>query len=316
MRIAIAGGRGLGYLLAAGLSSAESAHNLIVLSRAPRREFNALGIQVHVVDYINMEMLRFALSGIDLVISTISGQAQLNLINAAGHGRVSYFVPSEFEGSLTKRPAAGSDPLDRGGAAALTLLRQWADTGRRMKWTAFSCGIFMERFHPYGLAPSLGIGAAEGVGTAGSYIADINSGVADYTSVDASGNPVKICLTSVLDLVRFVVAAVELDPSTWPAEFTMRGDRKKLTEVVDAMSAARNFPFQSHILSYQELVTHIAYNTEVGNYNRVAYLQRSLETANGRYDFSRASLNDAVDRSRRIRVHPVNFSQWLTTACT
>ncbi|KAM3511575.1 hypothetical protein MY11210_004793 [Beauveria gryllotalpidicola] len=263
-----------------------------------------------------MEILRFALSGIDLVISTISGQAQLNLINAAGHGRVRYFVPSEFEGSLTKRPTGSPDPLDRGGAAALTLLRQWADTGRRMKWTAFSCGIFMERFHPYGLAASLGIGSGEGVGTVGSYVANINSGVADYTSMDANGGSVKICLTSVLDVVRFVIAAVELDPSTWPAEFTMRGDRKRLTEVIDAMSAARHFAFQSHILSYQELATHIAYNTEVGDYSRLAYLQRNLETANGRYDFSRASLNDAVDRSRRIRVHPVNFAQWLATVCT
>ncbi|KAM3545703.1 hypothetical protein ARSEF1564_001345 [Beauveria bassiana] len=263
-----------------------------------------------------MEMLRFALSGIDLVISTISGQAQLNLINAAGHGRVSYFVPSEFEGSLTKRPAGRSDPLDRGGAAALTLLRQWADTGSRMKWTAFSCGIFMERFHPYGLAASLGIGVGEGVGTAGSYVADINNGIAEYASRDADGHSVKICLTSVLDVVRFVIAAVDLDPSTWPAEFTMRGDRMKLTEVVDAISAARNVAFQSNNLNYQELASQIAYNTEIGNYSRAAYLQRNLETANGRYDFSRASLNEAVDRSRRIRVHPVNFAQWLATVCT
>ncbi|KAM3523119.1 hypothetical protein MY4038_008316 [Beauveria bassiana] len=316
MRIAIAGGRGLGYLLAAGLSRAASAHNLIVLSRTHRREIEALRIQVHVVDYINMEMLRFALSGIDLVISTISGQAQLNLINAAGHGRVSYFVPSEFEGSLTKRPPGRSDPLDRGGAAALTLLRQWADTGSRMKWTAFSCGIFMERFHPYGLAASLGIGVGEGVGTAGSYVADINNGIAEYASRDADGHSVKICLTSVLDVVRFVIAALDLDPSTWPAEFTMRGDRMKLTEVVDAISAARNVAFQSNNLNYQELASQIAYNTEIGNYSRAAYLQRNLETANGRYDFSRASLNEAVDRSRRIRVHPVNFAQWLATVCT
>lgn len=51
----------------------------------------------------------------------------------------------------------------------------------------------------------------------------------------------------------------------------------------------------------------------MGQYARVAYLQRILETANGRYDFSRTTLNDAVDRSRRVNVQPITFAQWLAT---
>ncbi|TQW00732.1 hypothetical protein V2A60_001779 [Cordyceps javanica] len=316
MRIAVAGGLGLGYLIATHLSLAENAYNVVVLSRTPRREFAAHGIQVHVVDYHNKDTLRFALNGIDLVISTISGQEQLNLINAAGHGRVRYFVPSEFEGSLAKRPPARSDPLDRGSAAALALLRQWSDGSSRMKWTVFSCGVLMERFHPYGLAGIFNMGAGEGVGTVGSYLADINNGFADYTPRDAKGNSVKICLTSVLDVVRFIVAAVELGPSTWPSEFTMRGDKKSLADVIAAMSTARNVQFETHALSYQELLTHIAYNSEMGHFDRVAYLQRNLETANGRYDFSRTTLNDAVERSSRVSVHPMSFRQWLATVCS
>ncbi|OAQ99041.1 hypothetical protein LLEC1_04593 [Akanthomyces lecanii] len=277
MRIAIAGGLGLGYLLATGLSRAENAYNVVVLSRTPRREFAAFGIQVHVVDYHNKDTLRFALNGIDLVISTISGQEQLNLINAAGHGR-------------------------------------WSEGSTRMKWTVFSCGVFMERFHPYGLTASLGIGAGEGVGTVGSYVADINTGYADYTAKDGKNSSVKICLTSVVDVVRFVIAAVDLGPSHWPAEFTMRGDKKSLRDVVHALEAAQNITFESHILSYQDLLTHIAYNTEMGQYARVAYLQRNLQTANGRYDFSRTNLNDAVDRSSRVSVRPMSFAQWLATS--
>ncbi|KAJ6789650.1 hypothetical protein PWT90_10301 [Aphanocladium album] len=316
MRIAIAGGLGLGYLLATGLSRAENAYNVVVLSRTPRREFAAYGIQVHVVDYHNKDTLRFALNGIDLVISTISGQEQLNLINAAGHGRVRYFVPSEFEGGLSKRPPARSDPLDRGSAAALALLRQWSDGSSRMKWTVFSCGVFMERFHPYGLLGSLAIGAGEGVGSAGSYVADVNAAVADYAPRDSKGSSVKICLTSVYDVVRFVIAAVELGPASWPTEYTMRGDKKSLRDVVDALSAARNIHFQSTTLTYQELQTHIAYNTEMGQYARVAYLQRILETANGRYEFSRTTLNDAVDKSSRVSVQAMTFAQWLATVWT
>ncbi|EGX90748.1 isoflavone reductase family protein [Cordyceps militaris CM01] len=313
IRIAVAGGYGLGFLIATGLSQAEHAYNIIVLSGTDRSEFVPYGIQVHVVDYYDKEKLDFALRGIDLVISTISGQEQLNLINAAGHGRVRYFVPSEFEGSLTRRPPARSDPLDRGSAAALTLLRQWSDGPARMKWTAFSCGIFMERFHPFGLLGSFSIGTGEGVGTVGSYVADINACIADYTAKDARGGSVKICLTSVVDLVNFIVAAIEIGPSTWPAEYTMRGDKKSLADVVAAMSAARNIPFESNILSYEDLLRHIAYNTEMGQYDRVAYLQRNLQTVNGRYEFSRATLNDAINSSRRVNVQPMNFEQWLET---
>lgn len=36
MRIAIAGGGGLGYLIAAGLSQADNAYNVVVLSRTVR----------------------------------------------------------------------------------------------------------------------------------------------------------------------------------------------------------------------------------------------------------------------------------------
>lgn len=211
----------------------------------PRREFSAYGIQVHVVDYQNTDTLRFALQGIDLVISTISGQEQLNLINAAGHTLVRFFVPSEFEGSLSKRPSPPRDDfLDRGSTAAIALLRQWSENGSssRMKWTVFSCGVFMERFHPFGLS-SWGVGAGEGVGLPGSYVMDVNAGVADYVPRDGKGSSVKICLTSMFDVVRFVIAAVDLGPSTWPSEFTMRGDKKSLREVVDAVSNARQGKF-------------------------------------------------------------------------
>ncbi|OAA60750.1 isoflavone reductase family protein [Cordyceps fumosorosea ARSEF 2679] len=313
MRIAVAGGFGLGYLIATGLSRAETAHNIVVLSRTPRREFTAVGIQVHVVDYHNKDLLQFALSGIDLVISTISGQEQLNLINAACHGRVSYFVPSEFEGPLNKRPPARQDPLDRGSSAALTLLRQWSDTKPRFKWTVFSCGIFMERFHPYGLAASLGIGNGEGVGAVGSYVADINAGIADYVPKDARGSSVKVCMTSVYDLVRFIIAAIDLGPSSWPTEFTMRGDKMSLDDLVSTISVARNMQFQSVTLSYEELIAHISYNTDMGQYARVSYLHRILETANGRYDFSRTTLNDAISSNRHVRFNPMSFSQWLAT---
>ena len=156
MRIAIAGGGGLGYLLASQLSQAPSAYNIMVLSRTvslvrrcqheseltikARPEYTSLDVQVQVVDYASKDSLTYALQGIDLVISTVSGPEQLSLISAAGHARVRLFVPSEFEGSLGHRPASALRETQR----AIDALRQ-VSRSTRMRYTVFSCGLFMER---------------------------------------------------------------------------------------------------------------------------------------------------------------------------
>ena len=172
-----------------------------------------------------------------MVISTISGQEQLNLINVAARGRVRTFVPSEFEGSLSRRPSH-NDPLDRGSSQAIDLLKRWAQQSR-MKYTVFSCGVFMERFHPYGLG-YLNIGIGSGISSAGDYLVDVNSATAEYAERDSKGRTVRICLSSVYDVVRFLVAAIDLGTEKWPTEFTMRGDRMTLRELVDTCSFVRN----------------------------------------------------------------------------
>jgi nucleoside-diphosphate-sugar epimerase len=328
MRIAIAGGGGLGYLLASGFASAATAYNIVVLSRTERMEFADLDVQVHVVDYNDYDSLSFALQGIDLVISTVCGQEQLNLINAAGNGRVRHFVPSEFEGSLSHRPSQ-NDPLDRGSSQALALLRQWSRASRRMQYTVFSCGIFMERF--YGLN-NLNMGYGTGIPNADDYLIDISTATAEYVENNSRGGRVRVCLTSVHDLVSFVVAAVDLGLANWPHEWTLRGDRLSMQDLVGACSRALhgNTPplsvalsvlptdmvlvaFQHQKWQYNELNSGIHYFTQTGEYDKVARYQRLLATADGRYDFSRATLNEAVGASGALNVRPMTFGQWLTS---
>ncbi|PHH59962.1 hypothetical protein CDD81_2321 [Ophiocordyceps australis] len=308
MRIAVAGGGGLGYLLASQLSRAASAHNVVVLSRTARPEFTQYDVQVHVVDYNDADRLRFALQGIDLVISTISGREQLNLINAAGHGRVRVFVPSEFEGSLSRRPPH-SDALDRGSAAALDYLKWWAQHSR-MRYTVFSCGIFMERFHPHGLG-YLNIGRGCGISNAGDYLVNINTALAEYPERDSKGRPVRVCMSSVYDVVRFLVSAVDLGTDKWPSEFTMRGDRMSLKELVDVCSSVRNVVFQRHVRSVADLQLCLSRYAQAGDAHRVAYYHRLLATASGRYDFSRATLNEAIERSDLVEFQPLKLRHWL-----
>ncbi|KJZ79615.1 hypothetical protein HIM_01084 [Hirsutella minnesotensis 3608] len=309
MRIVVAGGGGLGYLLASQLSQAANAYTVVVLSRFARPEFDELDVQLHIVDYNDLGRLTFALQGVDLVISTVSGREQLNLINAAARCRVRVFVPSEFEGSLSRRPT--SDPLDRGSAQALDLLQRWARQSR-MKYTVFSCGLFMERFHPYGLG-YLNIGRGSGISEPGDYLVDMNRATAEYPERDSRGRTVRVCLSSVYDVVRFVVAAIDLGTDKWPLEFTMRGDRMPVSELVDTCSRIRDVAFQSQTRSFADLQTCLGYCAQTGDADRAAYYQRLMATANGRYDFSRASLNEAIDRSDIVDMQPLSLSQWLVT---
>ncbi|OAQ74761.1 isoflavone reductase family protein [Purpureocillium lilacinum] len=350
MRIAVAGGGGLGYLLASQLSQAANAYNVVVLSRfvrlpppppglppplsleAPlqpnsfaRPEFQPFGIAVQVVDYGDLASLAFALQGVDLVLSTVTGRPQMNLIQAAARSRVRTFVPAEFEGSLSRRPSSSSSsssssdsshcalPTDRASANCLALLRQLASQSR-MRYTVFSCGMFMERLHPCGLG-YFEAGRNAAADRPADFLVDISSATAEYPDRDPKGRSVRVCMSSIYDVARFVVAAVDLGPERWPHEFTMRGDRMTVRELVDTCSMARNVVFNHQVRSVSELRQLVAYHAHNGDTDRAAYYQRLVATALGRYDFSRANLNEAIDHSDHIEMQPLRLNQWLVTVC-
>lgn len=109
----------------------------------------------------------------------------------------------------------------------------------QMKWTVFSCGVFMERFLPGGLG-SMFIGYRSNLAMAGSYLLDTSSYTAECVEKNARGHTVRVCLTSVYDVAQFVVAAIVLGPASWPRELTMRGDRLSVRDVVGQCSRALN----------------------------------------------------------------------------
>ncbi|KAJ4194502.1 hypothetical protein NW767_010006 [Fusarium falciforme] len=311
MRIAIAGGSGLGYLLAKELSEAANAYNVVVLSRFDRSEYYAsLDVQVMQVNYDDYSSLAYALHGVNLVISIVNGNEQLNLINAAAQSGVQYFVPREFEGSIEKRPG-DPDPLDPTSTSsqARQLLRRWARSSP-MKWTVFSCGIFMERFLPQGLG-SLTIGYGANLADPGSYLLDVNNYTAEYVEKNAQGRSVRVCMTSVYDVARFVVAAIDLGPANWPRELTMRGDRVTLRDVVGQCGRQLNAAFQLSQWQLADLPQLVTVSYEQGNFGRVAFYQQLQATVEGRYDFGQTSLNDMVDASPSVDVQPMTFRDWL-----
>lgn len=196
-----------------------------------------LGYQVTVVNYDNQDDLRFHLRGIDIVISTVSGISQINLIDAAANSRVQCFVPADYQDKLGGRPT--NDPLDHGRAASIERLRHWAHHPRhRMRYTIFACGVFYERFARGGLA-SIGIGTSTAIGYQGSYLMNMETNAAEIVEYSTAGYPISVSMTSAHDLARFIVAALDLDQRIWPIEFRMQGDRKTVTEIVQYAEAVK-----------------------------------------------------------------------------
>lgn len=200
------------------------------------------------VDFGNVEELRYTLQGVDLLISTVSNTEQLNLIDAARRARVRLFVPSEFEGDLSHRPT--TDPLDRGSHAALDLLDRWSQSRNHpMRYTVFSCGLFMERFGPGGIQ-TYNIGGGSGLSGPSDYLINIEDATAEIVETNAQGRPAHVALTSVYDVAMFIAAAIELGPGNWPREFRMRGDQMTLRDLVATCSTVRGgtrWPTAPHI---------------------------------------------------------------------
>lgn len=182
-----------------------------------------------VVDYDDLESLKYALRGIDTIISTVTGPAQIELIKAAVSVRVRRFAPAEFEGPPQLRPA--NDPLDRSRSLALHWLNHYSQF---IQSTRFVCGILYERFQPGGLAQS-SIGLSSGFSGEGDYIMNCRSMEAQVPAYDDENNSnVAICMTAAQDVGRFVTKAIDLQQ--WPAELRMCGHRVLVKDLVATVS--------------------------------------------------------------------------------
>ena len=199
-------------------------------SYQPKPHLTARGWQVLVTDYTDAPGLTFDLAGIDTVISTISGNAQLALIDAAVQANVRRFAPAEFEGLPSRRPIP--DALDRGRRAALERLQQYQV---QMQYCVFVCGIFYERFAPGGMIASR-VGRGSGIGGEGDFVMNVRQMKACIPH-SSNGRPAPVCITSVQDVGRFVAAAVGM--SQWPTELRMCGERTDFSTLVHTAESMR-----------------------------------------------------------------------------
>ncbi|EPE27265.1 NAD(P)-binding Rossmann-fold containing protein [Glarea lozoyensis ATCC 20868] len=301
MKIAIAGSGGLARIFAQYLRETE--HITIILSRTAQPDFEDLDCQVVVVDYRNQQDLEYYLRGVDIVISTVSGASQINLIDAAAHSRVSRFIPAEFEGSPSRRRS--SDPDVRGKRESLARLKEWnSDSRHRMRYTIFTCGVFYERFARGGLA-SLGIGANSGIQYQGDYIMNLGTGTAETVVQTSTGDPVEFCMISVWDLAQYVVKAIDLGVETWPTEYRVQGDRRSVSEILQWGAIVLNLDHLDTIYHQAgNLQAHVDHARATFDWGKVARFEELVATEKGRYCFSAPTLTLAS-------VNPIPFWNWL-----
>ncbi|ETI20290.1 hypothetical protein G647_08324 [Cladophialophora carrionii CBS 160.54] len=297
IKVAVVGTNGLAQYIANGIAT-QTSHQFVVLSRRPSPGLTARGWQVLQADYSNPADLRFKLAGVDTVISTISGNAQLALIDAAAAAHVRRFVPSEFGGPPSLRPQ--NDLLDHHRRAAILRLHQHESSG--MRFTVFTCGVLYERFAPGGMAASQ-IGLASNIGQEGDYLMDFRRRRAQVPYLNAAGQPATICMTSAADVARFVVAALDL-PS-WPREFRLRGERLTVREVVAIAEDIQGRAFEISGHTRSSLQDALTYARAVGDRARETRVHHLITTAEGRYDFANTNLNQLVS------VRPESFRDWL-----
>ncbi|KAF2122635.1 hypothetical protein BDV96DRAFT_608596 [Lophiotrema nucula] len=300
MRVAVAGTCGLALAIAREIHDATS-HQLIILSRSPQPSLLSQGYQCQVVDYNNPTSIQHSLMGVDTVISTVTGNAQLRLIEAAVQCRVRRFAPAEFEGQPGMR--AQGDPLDRGRAAAAALLQHY---GGYIQSTSFVCGILYERFSVNGMR-SHRIGVNTGYSNEGDYILDARNMTAQAPVYDSARNLSYLCMTSAYDVGRFVVRA--LDMTQWPAEMSMCGERMTVNELIEAVRTCRGRLFNN--VQWQDpegLRYELTMAQMEGDLQRQRRLLALIATAEGRYDYT----TPAYLNSYFPDLHPIGFRDWFT----
>ncbi|KAK8214835.1 hypothetical protein M8818_002418 [Zalaria obscura] len=190
--------------------------------------------RIHPISYTTPSTLTHALLGCDTVISTAPYPAQTALIHAAITAHVRRFAPAEFEAPPEMRAPDG--PLDRGRAQARRWLGYYEALGR-IEGGVFVVGVLYERFGPRGLrgvGTGMGTGV-EGMGEEGAFLVDVRGGkaVVIVKGDDEEGEgerEVRVCLTGLRDVGRFVTRALELP--RWSGEMRCRGQRMGVGELV------------------------------------------------------------------------------------
>ncbi|KAJ9660062.1 hypothetical protein H2198_002759 [Neophaeococcomyces mojaviensis] len=320
MKIAIAGTNGLAQFIAYYLSQITS-HSFIFLSTATNPGLKERDWQVLVVPYDNQSSLSYILRGVDVVISTISGEAQLALVDAAATAQVRHFIPSGFSGPQQCAPQMVAASTNEWQSLISRLEHHQLESS--MRYTIFTCGIFYEQFCPGGLnAMQISTITSQnaGIGEEGAFLVDLRAGKAMIPVTPGSQQEAVICMTSARDTARYLVAAMQTykDMTIWPNEFKFCTERMTVSELLNTCSRVRGAPIPPTFVTPQHLQKTINQAQSASNGRLRSNMSQLLACAEGAFDFSPTDINLpatvlAIARTEEPAEH---FEEWLGSVWT
>jgi len=311
MKVAIAGTSGLAQHIAHAAIARN--HEVILLSRFERSDLSSQGLTIIQVDYTRPSSLHTALLGVDTLISTISNEPQLSLVDACLSARVRRFAPSEFQDVPNTRPVVAPPHLARD---RMTILHRLREEKHRLESTVFSVGLLYEWFGPGGLQ-------GQGVVRDGGVLRGEAAMLLDYRHAlgkvpkcagrghgragEELQDEVRNCYTAAKDVGKLVALALELE--SWPEQLRICGQRVTLDELVEAAEEARGKEFDITQISWEDLHDQLLDAETIGDLDEAAKCDALMATQRGEYDFEDANLNALFPE-----VEMVGLREWLVNA--
>ncbi|KAN0140140.1 NAD-P-binding protein [Lactarius tabidus] len=231
--------------------AAGTINDVVVLTRQGSKTTVGTGANLVTVDYSNKESIKKALTGVDVVISTLPGTAldvQPGIAEAAKEAGVKLFVPSEFGG-----PTEG---------ATEGLFGSKANIQERLKEIGIPYALFYTGpFADFLWVPYLDLDIANG-----------------KVSVGGDGSK-RIPFTSRTDIARYVSYVLTHVPADQlkNRSFTMAGDTKSFNEVVKEYQTKTGKNVEVTYIPISELDARLASNPQ----DFVAYLHKLWATTEG-----------------------------------
>lgn len=285
-----------------------------------RPELTSKGFAVTRVDYSRPASLHVALVGVDTVISTISSDPQLALIDSCLTAKVRRFAPAEFEGVPWKRP------MIEQGREKISTLNRLREVRDRLQSAVFCCGLFYEWLSPGGLLKSgVSIGSvtqSPGFGEEGSFLVDMGKRKARIPAKNVGGGDVYACFTAAEDVGKFVARCLEVE--NWPEQFRMHGERLKLVDLVgivegvlgphistifparkvpDVLTSTIGHKFDVKILSSEDLDDQLL---DAEDAHEEADLEALIAIQRGEFDFKDPNVNQMFPN-----LEPTPLRKWL-----
>ncbi|KAI9878830.1 MAG: hypothetical protein M1830_010399 [Pleopsidium flavum] len=287
VKVALAGGTtGMGLSILNEIL-ATNKHQVVLLSRSPKPELSAQGIDVRSVDYNSHDFLVRTLRGVHTVISAIASwddsmrTSQLALVEAAKDAGVKRFAPSEYAGP-------SNDGIDL--YAHKEAVWQ-AVKASGLEYTKFACGLFMNLF-------VTGTPRGEEEALSGlrpwNFIVNVKAGTADILG----DGEAKATFTESRDVATFVAASLDLDK--WDEISGMEGSTMSFNELVKLAEKVTERKFLIKHNSLTDLTEMI--NADPG---KRFYNQVRLAIAEGKL-IVKPTLNEKFPQ-----VEPWHMEEWL-----